>query len=400
MLPKKLQDKLDARKTESSFRHLGKPNHLIDFSSNDYLGLSKSEAIFEKSHHYLINNNIIQNGASGSRLLTGNHELYTKVEQQISLFHKSESALIFNSGYDANLGFFSSIPQRNDVILYDEFCHASIRDGIAMSRAKAYKFKHNDVDDLALKCKKLSVRNSENVEIYIVTESVFSMDGDTPDLRALSQLCKTYGAKLIVDEAHAIGVFGHNGNGLCCELEIEELVFARIVTFGKAIGCHGAAILGSTALKDYLINFSRPFIYTTGLPPHALATLKLAYDQLGASKKNALNASEKLQKNIQFFKSEIERLKLRKNPSEEISVENIGFINSDSAIQSCVVSGNVRVKTISEALKKEGFDVRAILSPTVPKGKERLRFCLHSYNSEKEITEVLQLLIQFMGKLV
>ena len=146
--PKKLQDKIESRKANNALRQLGVQNNLIDFSSNDYLGFSKSESILNKANQLLKSQDIIQNGATGSRLLSGNHALYDLIEQQLSKFHNSESALIFNSGYDANIGFFSSVPQRGDVILYDEFIHASIRDGIKMSNAKAFKFKHNDLDDL------------------------------------------------------------------------------------------------------------------------------------------------------------------------------------------------------------------------------------------------------------
>ncbi|TXE17819.1 pyridoxal phosphate-dependent aminotransferase family protein [Psychroserpens burtonensis] len=381
MLPKKLQNKLSSRTQDNAFRHLGQGNTLVDFSSNDYLGFSRSTTIFEKAHQYLINHNLIQNGATGSRLLTGNHSLYTTVEQQISTFHNTESALIFNSGYDANVGFFSCVPQRNDSILYDEFCHASIRDGIKMSNAKAFKFKHNDLNDLTHQLSLRAASRSELNDVYIITESVFSMDGDSPDLKTLATICKKNKANLIIDEAHAIGIFGEIGNGLVNELQLEDFVFARIITFGKALGCHGAAILGHRDLKNYLINFSRAFIYTTALPPHSLATIQASYDEM-------LNQVQhdkiELQENISFFKAEIKRLQLQQL-----------FTTSNSAIQCCIISGNDLVKHISEALKNNGFDVKAILSPTVPKAKERLRFCLHSYNTHKEITKVLELLTTF-----
>jgi 8-amino-7-oxononanoate synthase len=379
MLPEKLQNKLNSRLQDNALRNLGESNTIIDFSSNDYLGFSKSKTIFENAHQYITDNHLTQNGATGSRLLSGNHKLFIQVEQQVSDFHNSQAALIFNSGYDANLGFFSCVPQRNDVIIYDEFCHASIRDGIKMSNAKTYKFKHNDLQDLEKEL--LRFAQTDN-DIYVVTESVFSMDGDSPDLKMLSKICKKHNANLIIDEAHAIGVFGENGNGLVNQLQLEDLVFARIITFGKALGCHGAAILCANDLRGYLINFSRPFIYTTALPPHSLATIKASYDEM---QNQVLNDRIVLFKNIIFFKSEIERLQLQQL-----------FTVSDSAIHCCIISGNDQVKRISEALKKQGFDVKAILSPTVPIKKERLRFCLHSYNSSKEITKVLQLLATFV----
>ncbi|WP_136482074.1 aminotransferase class I/II-fold pyridoxal phosphate-dependent enzyme [Cognatitamlana onchidii] len=380
MFPKKLNQKLEVRKASNALRKLGAQDDLVDFSSNDYLGLSKNEIIFDNAHKFLIENNIKQNGATGSRLLSGNHKLYNQAEQQLCEFHNSPSSIIFNSGYDANIGFFSSVPQRGDIILYDEFIHASIRDGIKMSHAKAYKFNHNDLDDLEKRCQMERNRSPRDSEIYVVTESVFSMDGDTPNLLALVQISKKYQARLIVDEAHAIGLFGENGSGIIQDLKLENDIFARIVTFGKAMGCHGAAVLGSHALKSYLINFSRSFIYTTGLPPHSLATINCAYNELLKS-----DSKSRLLKNIRHFKSEIVNNKL----------EHI-FIESNSAIHCCVISGNTKVKSIAEKLQHNGFNVKPILSPTVPKDKERLRFCLHSYNSLREITQVLNLLATFV----
>ena len=387
MFPKKLQQKLEERKANNALRQLGTQRSLIDFSSNDYLGFSKSKTIFENSHAFLVGHNISQNGATGSRLLSGNHRLYNIMEDMLSNFHNSEAALIYNSGYDANIGFFSSVPQRGDIILYDEYIHASIRDGIKLSNANAYKFKHNDLVDLEQKCQTEHNRSPKDTEIYIVTESVFSMDGDSPDLARISQISKKYNASLVIDEAHAIGVFGDRGSGLIPKLGLEANVFARIVTFGKAIGCHGAAILTSNNLKDYLVNFSRSFIYTTALPPHSLATIHSAYNELAISTDNekSQNQIQKLHKNIQYFKSEI----------NQNALKNI-FIKSESAIQCCVISGNDLVKHIAVKLQEHGFNVKPILSPTVPKGQERLRFCLHAFNSEKEISEVLRLLATFV----
>ena len=279
MFPKKLQDKINERKTHNMLRTLGTQHHLIDFSSNDYLGFSNLKEIFDMTHRYLETNNLARNGATGSRLLSGNYKLYQEVENTISEFHHSESALIFNSGYNANLGFFASVPQRGDIILYDEYIHASIRDGIGMSHAKSYKYRHNDLKHLDEMLKRLStdkagVQHNPSViyvvtddsELYIVTESVFSMDGDAPEMASLIRISKQHQVYLVIDEAHATGVFGKNGEGLLQELGLENDVFARIITFGKALGSHGAAILGSKALTQYLINFARPFIYTTALP--------------------------------------------------------------------------------------------------------------------------------------
>lgn len=391
MLPKKLQQKLEDRKANSALRQLGTQNNLVDFSSNDYLGFAKSETIFNSSHEFLIGHNIKQNGATGSRLLSGNHPIFNIVESILSDFHNSESTLLFNSGYDANIGFFSSVPQRGDIILYDEYIHASIRDGISMSHAKAYKFEHNDLTHLSKMLKRSRKPSGQHDgDIYIVTESVFSMDGDSPDLKAMSKLCKTYSTYFIVDEAHAIGVFGNRGVGIIQDLKLESQIFARLVTFGKALGCHGAAILCSDDLKQYLINFSRSFIYTTALSPHSLATIHAAYHELIITESRI-----QLHQNIQFFKSEIKRLNLQILHLGEMSKGQWGFIDSDSSIHCCVISGNENVKSIAKKLEEKGFSVKPILSPTVPKGQERLRFCLHSYNSQEEISKVLKLLATF-----
>ena len=383
-------EKLKNRLQTNSLRELKLPSNLIDFSSNDYLGFAISEIIFDKTHQFLVDNNIKKNGATGSRLLSGNHELYNKVEYYLSNFHQTESATIFNSGYDANIGFFSSIPQRGDIILYDEFIHASIRDGIKLSNAKAFKFLHNDLDSLDEMLKRVQHDRSE---VYVVTESVFSMDGDSPDLVTMAKIIKNYNAFFIVDEAHAVGVFA---SGLVQKLHLHDDIFARIITFGKALGCHGAAILGSKSLQQYLVNFARSFIYTTGLSPHSLATIQIAYHQLVISSETEKSQKHKLQQNIHYFLEEVKRLNFPTFPFGEIPERQWGFIPSCSAIHCCVISGNEKVKSISEKLQEKGFEVKAILSPTVSENKERLRFCLHSYNSTKEISEVLELLRNFV----
>ena len=276
--PKNLKRKIILRETEGSLRTLGKTNNLVDFSSNDYLGFAKSEEIRLEAYEFLMKNEMDSNGATGSRLLSGNHQLYDLTEKVLCSTHNSEAALIFNSGYNANLGFFSCVPQRNDIILFDELIHASIRDGIRLSNAQSYKFEHNNVTKLEDILQKFSTEETvASREIYVVTESVFSMDGDTPDLKRMLEICEKYEAYFIVDEAHAIGLPDKKGLGIIQNLGLEHRVFARILTFGKSLGCHGAVILGSNELKIYLVNYSRSFIYTTGLAPHSLAMIWSAY---------------------------------------------------------------------------------------------------------------------------
>jgi 8-amino-7-oxononanoate synthase len=370
--PASLLAKLQEREQANALRKLSVPNTRTDFSSNDYLGLSANRQIFDAAHSYLLENGFTQNGSTGSRLISGNHKLYGITEEHIAQFHNAKSTLIFNSGYDANVGFFSSVPQKGDLVLYDEYIHASIRDGLRLSYASAYKFPHNDLNALEALIK----RSKGDNEVYIVTESVFSMDGDSPDLESLVAMAEASHCRLVIDEAHAIGVFGTKGEGLIQSLTLEDKVFARIMTFGKALGCHGAAVLGSMQLKEYLVNFARSLIYTTALPPHSLATIITAYRALETTPER-----NRLEEVIRFFRSETVRLGLQGL-----------FIGSTSAIHCAVIPGTEKVKSVASALQQNGFGVKAILSPTVPQGMERLRICLHSYNTEAEITGMLELL--------
>jgi 8-amino-7-oxononanoate synthase len=258
-----LQRKLLERKQQDAFRQLKLNDGMVDFCSNDYLGLAKQ--LSTEHDHWAM-------GSTGSRLLAGNYELIENVEEKIAQFHQSETALIFNSGYDANVGLLSSVPQRGDIVIYDSLAHASIRDGIRLSFAQSFSFAHNDMDDLARRLQ------SASGNIFVVTESVFSMDGDMCPLIRLVELCEKYSAHLIIDEAHATGVVGYNGEGLVQELQVQDRIFARVHTFGKACGCHGAAVLGSQQLRDFLINFARSFIYTTALSPHAVAVIEKSYN--------------------------------------------------------------------------------------------------------------------------
>ncbi|PKA97989.1 8-amino-7-oxononanoate synthase [Flavobacteriaceae bacterium MAR_2009_75] len=375
--PDRLLQKLEQRKSKNSLRQLPDvEKELIDFSSNDYLGFADEGKIANTVEQILERFAAFKNGATGSRLITGNHVLYKQTEIDLARFHKSESALIFNSGYDANLGFFSAVPQRGDLVLFDEVVHASIRDGISLGNARAQKYRHNHLEDLEQKIRKFKESLLPGAEVYVVTESVFSMDGDSPDLMKMAAICKKHHCKLVVDEAHAIGVFGQAGEGQVQNLDLQKDVFARIITFGKAMGCHGAAVLGSNHLKEFLVNFARSFIYTTGLPPHSVANIQAAYHQLEKSK-NLI----RLQENIEFFKLKVENFRL-----------GDWFIESDSAIQ-CLKVGQIDVaKRLSSEIIRNGYDVRAILSPTVPMGAERLRICIHSFNTKEQIEDLLYLL--------
>lgn len=374
-LPNNLSEKLSDRLANGSLRELSVSQGMTDFASNDYLGFAVSKAIAEAVQTELSGLSNI-NGSTGSRLLSGNFEQHEKLEESLALFFKAQSALIFNSGYDANIGLLSSVPQRGDRIFYDELCHASIRDGIRLSHASAYGFRHNDTEDLI---KKFHKTNLEKGNVYVVVDAVYSMDGDLAPLVQLTQFAISNGIRIIVDEAHSTGVLGEKGEGLTTSLGLEQNVFARIHTFGKSMGCHGAAVLGSRDLRQYLVNFARSFIYTTALPLHSILTIKHALLHLEQT-----SAIEQLRLNIAEFKRVVHSL----------GMDHM-FLESSSQVQSCLLSPAKRVKDISQKLADRNFDARPILAPTVKKGRERIRFCLHSYNTFQEIQDVLFLLSTF-----
>ena len=308
-------------------------------------------------------------GATGSRLISGNHKVTEEVEVFLAEYYNAESALIFNSGYNANIGFFSSLPQRGDTIIYDELIHASIRDGIKLSNANSFSFEHNDLISLERK-----IKNAKG-HVWIAVESISSMDGDEAPLKEMVEISKKYDAAILVDEAHACGIFGPKGEGLVVQLGLENEVFARVATFGKALGAHGAVVLGNKLLRDYLINYSRAFIYTTALPLPSVIAMKKAHVFLSHS----FERVEVLKDLISYFKFKIRHSSFK-------------IVESVCSIQCVIVPGNDAVKHMAEKIQKNGFDVRPILSPTVPKGEERLRICIHAFNTKEQIDGLLKII--------
>ena len=372
-MPENLIARLSKRNDAGLLRVLKLGDDLIDFCSNDYLGLARQQEIYDAVQREIDYASFRLNGSTGSRLIRGNSRLAEELEVFLADFHHAEAALIFNSGYDANLGFFSSVPQRGDTILYDRLIHASIHDGIRLSHAKSFAFNHNDIED----AKRLLKQSSG--QIYIVVESLYSMDGDFAPLNDFAQLCAETGALMVVDEAHANGIYGPTGCGLVHEEHVLAQCIARIYTFGKSIGAHGAVVVGSNMLRSYLINFARSFIYSTALPTNELLTIKCAY-QFAVSNPEA---KQRLFNNIDYF---------RKHASENPELK---FLPASGPIQGLLFEENERVKKAAEFIQQAGFDIRAILSPTVPEGTERLRICLHSFNSPEEIKNLFHYLTLF-----
>ena len=357
---------LDERREQQSFRELRLPEGKVDFCSNDYLGLARNEDV-RAYIHTLVEERHPAHGSTGSRLLAGNYEWIMSVEKDLAAFHHAEAGLLYNSGYDANLGVFSCLGRKGDTIIYDQLIHASIRDGVRLSAAQSFSFAHNDVADLEKKLKNAAGN------IFVAVESVYSMDGDMAPLRDIATLCEQYGAHLIVDEAHATGIIGDAGEGLVQLLQLENKCFARIHTFGKAVGCHGAVVLSSGILRDYLINFSRSFIYTTALPPASIAAIEAGY----AAFPYMQEARENLSALIAQFRAELTKVEV---------------LPGATPIQAVLTRGNDNTRKIAAGLQSAGLDVRPILHPTVPKGSERLRIVLHSFNTPEEVDRLVKVL--------
>lgn len=356
---KYINQRIESRKKSGLLRSLKVSNGLVDFCSNNYLGLAHTNP-----------HSLPHEGSGGSRLLSGNTTAHQKLEEFLATFHGADAALVFNSGYDANLGLLSSLLRKGDTLFYDEYIHASFHDGMKMSQANCIPFAHNNLNDL--EAKKTQVKG----KVMVLTESVFSMDGDQAPLRELSALSKSHGWALVVDEAHATGIFGNQGEGVVQALGIEDDIFARIHTFGKAVGAHGATVLGSPALKEYLINYARPLIYSTAFSAGHAQFVYNQYQRL----KSAKLEREKLQHHIhqlsQFLKSHFAST----------------YIESQSAIQCLIFSGNENCRQVANALQSEGFDIRPVLSPTVPRNKERIRICLHSFNTVEDLERLIDAL--------
>ncbi|GAB3539999.1 aminotransferase class I/II-fold pyridoxal phosphate-dependent enzyme [Spirosoma fluminis] len=365
-----LVERLDAHKQAGLLRQLRTADNLVDFCSNDYLGFARLPEL-KAAIQEADTQQDLRTGSTGSRLLAGQTEFTDVVESELALFYRTEAALVFNSGFDANIGLLSCLPKAGDTLLTDELIHASMIDGARLSYATRQRFRHNSLNDLETKLQQA------NGQVFVAVESVYSMDGDAAPLRELVTLCEQYGAALLVDEAHATGVYGPNGEGLVVELGLQDRVLARVHTFGKAVGVHGAAVVGPDVLRQYLINFARSFIYTTALPPHSLLAIRCAHQQLQRSPE----ARRQLHERIAYFRTCAKK-----------ALPNAIWTASPSPIQCLIVPGNEQARYVAMEAQRAGFDVRAILSPTVPAGQERLRICIHAFNTAQEIEHLATVL--------
>lgn len=336
----------------------------IDFSSNDYLGLARSSSDTPPPCNQALS------GSGGSRLLYGTTDRMLAIERELASFYAAEAALVFSSGYQANLGLLSALPRRGDFIVYDEYIHASVRDGIRLGFARSAHFSHNSVN--ALKATLERVSASVSGTIFVVIESLYSMDGDFAPLEEILSVTEFFDAALIIDEAHSTGIYGNHGEGLSVQHDLHDRIFARVHTFGKGVGLHGACVVGSKVLIDALINYSRPFIYSTAPAPKFFEEIMHAHQRVAASH----TARVRLHELGAYF-----NLTARQY--------DIPLLSEDSAIKAILLPGTEYCKSIATDLQNDGYDIRAIVPPTVPEGAERLRICLHSFNTETEIQGIV-----------
>ncbi|KAF1834786.1 PLP-dependent transferase [Decorospora gaudefroyi] len=393
-LETKLTHLLTQRQKNSTLRTLtlsSAPTPTTDFSSNDFLTLSTSPLL---KSTYLSELPGLPLGSGGSRLLDGNSAYAEALEQEIAGFHGAQAGLLFNSGFDANVGFFACVPQRGDVLVFDELVHASVHDGMRLARAGGrVSFGHNSVeglrDVLGRVLSEYEGVASGRCHVFVAVESVYSMDGDVAPLGEIVDVVEEVLGKgrgyVVVDEAHSTGVLGHQGRGLVCELGLEDRIFARLHTFGKAIAANGAILLGSATLRHYLINYARPLIYTTFLSYPALALIRSSYMLLRSGKTVHLQA---------HLHSLTQTLFTRLNELQTVSgAARMTLRIPNACPQSPIFAVQlVRPRALASFLQSRGMMVRAVVPPTVPMGTDRVRICLHAGNTVTEVEQLVQAL--------
>ncbi|KAF2766318.1 PLP-dependent transferase [Teratosphaeria nubilosa] len=386
---------LDRRRSASTIRQLtmNGPN-AADFSSNDFLSLSTNP---ELRHLFIqeLEKGPLNTGSGGSRLLDGNSAYAEDLEQFIANFHNAPAGLLCNSGFDANVGLFSCLPQPGDVVIFDEAIHASVHDGMKLSRAgKCICFAHNDVSALRsvmTECLLSDVGVQEGKRnIFVAVETVYSMDGDVAPLKdivsLINELLPEGNGHLIVDEAHSTGIYGKRGRGLVCELGLEKEVTVRLHTFGKALAANGAILLCSPMIRQYLVNYARPLIYTTFMSFPALAAIRASYMYMATGKTEALARNLKML--IQSLHDQLlemrDGLGLREGEEAWLRVPKECPETPIFAVLSS------QPKALASYCQKNGFVVRGIVPPTVPAGAERIRVCLHAGNSVQQVENLVE----------
>lgn len=336
---------------------------LINFSSNDYLGLAHHPALIEGGITYL---NRYGAGVGASRLVCGSYPFFAELEDRLAALKGTEAALIMNSGFQANVALVPALVNRDSLVLTDRLCHNSIIQGVLLSRARHHRFRHNDLDHL----RQLLKRHGRDGErILIITETVFSMDGDRSDLGALIDIARGHQAMLMVDEAHATGVLGAKGMGLACGKDIDLIMG----TFGKGMGSYGAYVACSAEMREYLINFCAGFIYSTALPPAVLGSIDAAL--------TLVPTLDRERAHLQGLAHSLRQ-----------GLHQIGLSTGDSTTQivPVILGGEKETMAMSHWLKENGMLAAAIRPPTVEQGKARLRVALSSQHTKEQVDRLLQ----------
>jgi 8-amino-7-oxononanoate synthase len=337
------------------------PARGIDFSSNDYLGLSRHPALREAAIEAIEQDGVV--GAGGSRLLRGHHPAHARLEEFAAEFFESGKALFFGSGFLANFALFSTLLERHDAVIFDEHIHASVKEGIHAAPAARYRARHNDLESFTACIRR--AREKGVRRLFIAVESVYSMDGDLAPLGELQEFARESEAMIVVDEAHATGVFGARGRGLGENLQNENWI--SVHTCGKALGVAGALVCASAEIIDYLVNKARPFIYSTAPPPFLAAAV---------------------QRSLRLIDEEPWRrmrvLKLANFARDKFPPQEPAHVTGSQIIP-IHIGEEERALKLARALQDAGFDVRAIRPPTVPDGTSRLRVSIHADRSETEI---------------
>ncbi|MBB6147413.1 8-amino-7-oxononanoate synthase [Silvibacterium bohemicum] len=348
----------------------------IDFTSNDYLGLAGSARLSASVISAIERG--VPVGAGGSRLLRGNHPEHEALEAEAAAFFHSERMLYFGSGYAANVAIISTLPQRNDLVVYDELIHASAHEGMAAGRAKAVAVPHNDLDAFADVIRNWRDEGGKG-HPWIAVESLYSMDGDRSPLAGLAEVADRYDGFLLIDEAHATGVHGADGRGLAAGLEGRDNVVV-LHTCGKALGSSGALVGGSSVLCDYLVNHARPFIYATAPSPLAAASVREALRILA----DEPQLRHKLQRMIEYANEQL--------------VRHLGIQGSGSQILPVILGDSARTLRVAQQMQADGFDIRAIRPPTVPANTARLRIAITLNVDCPVIANMFERLAQVMAQ--
>ena len=376
-MPEELRARVRARLEELQRHQLLRtlrPPTGIDLCSNDYLGLASHPLLKERMIEAVARDGC---GSTGSRLLRGERESFTAIERRFAGLKGTERALYFSSGYLANLAVLTTFPEAGDTILSDERNHASLIDGIRLSAAKRAVFPHNDITTVA----RLLDEHRGSGQIFIVTESLFSMDGDNAPLAEYAALCRARRAALIVDEAHAVGIFGEGGSGLIESTATDEAVFVSVNTAGKALGAAGAFVAGPGWAIDYLVQRARSFIFSTAPPPSVAA---------------ALDASLTLVANEPERRAAL--LDLARYLRGRLAGAGIPVPAGSSQIVPVMLGDNDRALSVAQALQSQGFDVRAIRPPTVAPGTARLRLSVNIHLTEAILDRFVAALAAVVGR--